>query len=204
MRDRDNITRTDAKDPWSREAGPLAQRPVEARTGVDTEPCQRSAAEAGEGWSKLPLGAGMRGARLTASGGRQAPSDRLALKPYRGKPAVRNFRGDDENVGIIRSPVRASVLLDHAFQRNIPGRPLTPRSWIVRLTYACPRLLLPGVRFTRTRLPPAGRHGRAGIARLVRGLRSLLCMNVRDRAERPQQRASRLRLSGLTGASSVP
>jgi hypothetical protein len=45
--------------------------------------------------------------------GRKALSDRLALKPYWGKPAVRNFRGDDGNVGIIRSPVRAIVLLTH-------------------------------------------------------------------------------------------
>ena len=37
----------------------------------------------------------------------KAPSDRPALKPYWGKPAVRNFRGGDGNVGIIRSPVRA-------------------------------------------------------------------------------------------------
>ena len=34
-------------------------------------------------------------------------SDMLALKPYWGKPAVRNFREDDGDVGIIRSPVRA-------------------------------------------------------------------------------------------------
>jgi hypothetical protein len=34
------------------------------------------------------------------------------LKPYWGKPAVRNFRGDDGNVGIMRSPVRAIVLPD--------------------------------------------------------------------------------------------
>ena len=40
----------------------------------------------------------------------QAPPDRPALKPYWGKPAVRNFREDDGNVGIIRSPVRAIVL----------------------------------------------------------------------------------------------
>ena len=40
----------------------------------------------------------------------KAPPDRPALKPYWGKPAVRNFRGDDGNVGIIRSPVRAIVL----------------------------------------------------------------------------------------------
>src|SRR6202049_5086016 len=42
----------------------------------------------------------------------QAPADKPALKPYRGKPAVRNFRGDDGNVGIIRSPVRAIALPD--------------------------------------------------------------------------------------------
>ena len=35
-----------------------------------------------------------------------------ALKPYRGKPAVRNFREGGGNVGIIRSPVRATTLPD--------------------------------------------------------------------------------------------
>ena len=43
----------------------------------------------------------------------KAPSDRPALKPYRGKPAVRNFRGGDGNVGIIRSPIRAIALPDN-------------------------------------------------------------------------------------------
>jgi len=43
---------------------------------------------------------------------RKALSDMLALKPYWGKPAVRNFRGGDGDVGIIRSPVRAIALLD--------------------------------------------------------------------------------------------
>ena len=43
----------------------------------------------------------------------KAPSDRPALKPYRGKLAVRNFRGGDGNVGIIRSPVRAIALPDN-------------------------------------------------------------------------------------------
>ena len=43
----------------------------------------------------------------------QAPSDRPALKPYWGKPAVRNFRGGNGNVGIIRSPVRAIALPDN-------------------------------------------------------------------------------------------
>ena len=112
MRDRDNTTRTGAKDPWGREAGPLAQRPEEARTSLDSEPGKRCVAESGEGQRKLHRGAGTRGARLTAQRCRKALSDRLALKPYWGKPAVRNFRGDDGNVGIIRSPVRAIVLLD--------------------------------------------------------------------------------------------
>ncbi len=35
-----------------------------------------------------------------------------ALEPYWGKPTVRNLRGDDGNVGIIRSPHRAFVLPD--------------------------------------------------------------------------------------------
>src|SRR5262249_48622028 len=42
----------------------------------------------------------------------KASSDSPALEPYRGKPAVRNFRGGDGNVGIIRSPVRAIALPD--------------------------------------------------------------------------------------------
>ena len=33
-------------------------------------------------------------------------------QPYWGKPAVRNDRGDRGDVGIIRSPVRASILPD--------------------------------------------------------------------------------------------
>ncbi len=42
----------------------------------------------------------------------KASSDIPAFKPYRGKPAVRNFRGGNGNVGIIRSPVRAIALPD--------------------------------------------------------------------------------------------
>src|SRR3954451_11970315 len=42
----------------------------------------------------------------------KASSDSPALKPYRGKPAVRNFRGGNGNVGIMRSPVRAIALPD--------------------------------------------------------------------------------------------
>ena len=51
---------------------------------------------------------------------RKALSDMLALKPYWGKPTVRNFRGGDGDVGIIRSPVRAIALLDLPRQRGTP------------------------------------------------------------------------------------
>ena len=54
----------------------------------------------------------MPGAGLTAEAFGKARPDRLALKPYWGKPTVRNFRGGDGNVGIIRSPVRPIVLPD--------------------------------------------------------------------------------------------
>src|SRR5580692_6408807 len=60
----------------------------------------------------------------------KAASESPALKPYRGKPAVRNFRGGNGNVGIIRSPVRAIALPDSAdigsflvvSRRNVPAR----------------------------------------------------------------------------------
>jgi hypothetical protein len=55
------------------------------------------------------------GSRLKRSGHlRKAPSEMPAFQPYRGKPAVRNDREDRGNVGIIRSPVRASILPDRS------------------------------------------------------------------------------------------
>jgi hypothetical protein len=44
----------------------------------------------------------------------KALSDIPALKPYWGKPAVRNFREGNGNVGIIRSPLRAFALPDQS------------------------------------------------------------------------------------------
>jgi hypothetical protein len=55
---------------------------------------------------------GMPGAGLTGRGFGKALSEMPALEPYWGKPAVRNLREDNGNVGIIRSPVRAIVLPD--------------------------------------------------------------------------------------------
>ena len=51
--------------------------------------------------------------REEASNGK-ALSDLPALKPYWGKPAVRNFREGNGNVGIIRSPLRAFALPDQS------------------------------------------------------------------------------------------
>lgn len=46
----------------------------------------------------------------------KAPSDIPAFQPDWGKPTVRNDRGDDGNVSIIRSLVRAIVLPDRQQQ----------------------------------------------------------------------------------------
>ncbi len=54
----------------------------------------------------------MLGASLTRPTPGKAPADRLALEPYWGKPTVRNLRGGGGDVGIIRSPVRATALPD--------------------------------------------------------------------------------------------
>ena len=66
----------------------------------------------------------------------KAPLDMSALKPYRGKPALRNFRGDDGDVGIIRSPVRAIAL---------PGEQETEK---------CQTGLRRALRKQRLRMPP--------------------------------------------------
>jgi hypothetical protein len=45
-----------------------------------------------------------------------------AFQPYWGKPAVRNDREDRGNVGIIRSPIRASIPPDLNFYRSNKSR----------------------------------------------------------------------------------
>src|SRR4029077_13288415 len=54
----------------------------------------------------------MPGAGLSYWRSRRPPLENPAFQPYWGKPAVRNDRGDRGNVGIIRSPIRASILPD--------------------------------------------------------------------------------------------
>ena len=54
----------------------------------------------------------MPGAGFSERNEGKAPSDIPALKPYWGKPTVRNFRGGYGNGGIMRSPLSAMTLLD--------------------------------------------------------------------------------------------
>jgi hypothetical protein len=70
------------------------------------------------GWSadtkdgdKLDVDIAYAGSELKRLAPRKVPSDTHTFQPYWGKPAVRNDRGDRGNVGIIRSPVRATILL---------------------------------------------------------------------------------------------
>src|SRR5262245_42553627 len=51
------------------------------------------------------------GSELKRMADRKVPSDMHIFQPYWGKPAVRNDREGRGNVGIIRSPVRATTLL---------------------------------------------------------------------------------------------
>src|SRR5205085_9826136 len=75
----------------------------------------------------------MPGAGLSCPNRRKAPPDTPAFQPYWGKPAVRNERGDRGNVGIIRSPVRASILPNSGLgvsggmpESQAPGRTAAP------------------------------------------------------------------------------
>ena len=66
-----------------------------------------------KGGCKPDVGQRMPGAGLSWLELGKAPPDKPAFQPYWGKPAVRNDRGDRGDVGIIRSPVRASILPDY-------------------------------------------------------------------------------------------
>src|SRR5215472_10462625 len=65
-----------------------------------------------KGGCKLDGGRRMPGAGLSRRSSGKAPLGKPAFQPYWGKLAVRNDRGDRGNVGIIRSPLRASILPD--------------------------------------------------------------------------------------------
>ena len=106
MMDRDSITRTGARAP-----------------GVEQQDCSNGGAQAHNrpdterGYTGLKAGGAKEGCKPDgrdnwAPLAGKAPFDKPTLKPYWEKLTVRNFRADDGNVGIIRSPVRAIVLPD--------------------------------------------------------------------------------------------
>src|ERR1700732_686600 len=111
MTDRDTTTRTRARAPgvggvFHRMAvHDRVLRPDSERTTVATTKCTK-------GGCKLDGGRRMPGAGLRRRSPRKAPLGKSAFQPYWGKLAVRNDRGDRGNVGIIRSPIRASILPD--------------------------------------------------------------------------------------------
>src|SRR5437899_12618860 len=100
MMDRDSITRTGARAPGVERVGPRARR------------CPTRASSLTQSREYTVKAVGTKGDGKPGFFGK-ALSDIPALKPYRGKLAVRNFRGGDGNVGIIRSPVRAIALPDN-------------------------------------------------------------------------------------------
>jgi len=101
-----------SEGPWGRAVEPLAwRRPIELASSTSIEGSGAPTRDANVE-SKLKHRQGMPGCGLTCAGERKASTEMPALEPYWGKPAVRNLRGDDGNVGIIRSPVRAIVLPD--------------------------------------------------------------------------------------------
>ena len=95
-----------SEGPWGRAAEAARHGGAQARGGP---PAQYGDSDAASGEHE--------GRRPTDRRDGHAPkgkalSDIPALKPYWGKPAIRNFREGDGNVGIIRSPLRAVALPD--------------------------------------------------------------------------------------------
>ena len=95
-----------SEGPWGRAAEPLKRR----CTSAHRPPAQNGdlTVRAGSTKDEGKLSA----ARAALLG--KALSDIPALKPYWGKPAVRNFREGNGNVGIMRSPLRAIALPDQS------------------------------------------------------------------------------------------
>src|ERR1019366_5323953 len=106
----DSINRTGARAPGAEGKHPPWRRKVEssprhsAGSSVDHE--------VREGRRQTRHCSVHAGSRLKLTMFWKGPPEMPAFQPYRGKPAVRNVRGDRGNTGIIRSPVRASILPD--------------------------------------------------------------------------------------------
>ena len=97
-----------SEGPWGRAAGPLERRCSSAHRppAQNGDPTRVAGSTKDKGKPTE--------ARAASNG--KALSDKPALKPYWGKPTVRNFREGNGNVGIIRSPLRAIALPDQSLQ----------------------------------------------------------------------------------------
>src|SRR3974390_223110 len=123
---RDRRTRIGARAPGA-ESNPTPRRCIEEssarhRTGQPnlTMRCEKDTAKPGV-HRRMP------GGGLSEGCTGKALSDMPAFQPYWGKPAVRNDRGDSGNVGIIRSPLRATVLPDSEGVRQLTSLPRPER-----------------------------------------------------------------------------
>src|SRR5260370_31763360 len=105
--DRDRRTRTRARAP-----GVERQKPLERRCSSAQRPPAQNGDPTREARSTKDAGK-LFDAKVASHG--KALSDQPALKPYWGKPAVRNFREGNGNVGIMRTPLRAIALPDQSF-----------------------------------------------------------------------------------------
>ncbi len=107
-----------SEDPWGCGASHfMAVHDRACGPGKNGDPAL--AAECTKGGCKPVVATCMSGADLSEAIAGKVPSERPAFQPYRGKPAVRNERGDRGNVGIIRSPLRASILPDQILHSKI-------------------------------------------------------------------------------------
>jgi hypothetical protein len=101
---RDNITRTGARAPGVKRETACTEVFISALPLTQSREPRRTQRA--------------RRAMANQCSGKAAP-EIPALKPYRGNPAVRNFREGDGNVGIIRSPLRAITLPDRRRARTV-------------------------------------------------------------------------------------
>jgi len=104
-----------SEDPWGRATKVARTAVCDRIQPPDSDQAKLGITKHMKGEDKPSGETSMPGAGLIRTSFGKVSSEMLALKPYWGKPAVRNFREDDGDVGIIRSPVRAIVL---------PGRPM--------------------------------------------------------------------------------
>src|SRR5712671_7973629 len=114
---RDRITRAGARAPGA-EYNPTPWRHPKESSARHSAGQPTLTTRCAKDGGKPDIHRRMSGAGLSRRCTGQTLSDMPAFQPYWGKPAVRNDRGDGGNVGIIRSPLRASVLPNQANHKN--------------------------------------------------------------------------------------